>query len=127
MDTADVNEEADWFSACLRLVVLIEHEGATHYADSVVLFHASTWDAAFARALELGRGLETSYRNSDGQEVRWRLASVLTLDHLGPELPDGAEVHWRTKDLAAAREAIAFDVALEPEKSRPGQSGVRPN
>ena len=46
---------------------------------------ASDWDSAFQRALEIGRGLERSYSNSDGEQVTWRLRETRTLDEIGGE------------------------------------------
>ncbi len=61
-----------WFSARVRIVVLIEGSGAVHYDDSVFVFKSRNWNTAKTRALELGRSLETTYRNRDGEEVQLR-------------------------------------------------------
>lgn len=114
--------DREWFSASVRLVVLMEHAGGTEFVDSVLLMRARDWDDAIARALESGRKLETSYRNVRGERVDWRLAETLTLDQLGQELPDDAEVYSRAHE--APRGMIPFDAVFSPEESRPGHAGV---
>jgi len=47
-----------WFGTRIRLVCLIEPQGATRYMDSVLLLRAIDDDAAFQRALALGRARE---------------------------------------------------------------------
>ena len=109
-----------WYSSKVRLVVLMEKQGATRYSDSVFLFRAEDFDQAFQRALELGRAQEEEYVGGEGEKVRWRLKEVVSLDVLGDEL-DGAEVYSEPVSLAPG-EAYAFDVAFEPEKSQPTQT-----
>jgi hypothetical protein len=111
---------AQWFSACLRLLVLVD--GAPqHYADSLVVIRAADWDAAFNRALDVGRNLERSYTNSEGEPVEWRLKEILTLDEIGDELTDGREVYFTRTPLPDGEpDARTF----RPEESRPTQSGV---
>ena len=82
-----------WFSASLRLVVLIESAGAADVVTSVVVFQADDWSSAHERALELGRGQESSYIGGTGEAVQWRLEKVETLDLLGEGIEDGREVY----------------------------------
>jgi hypothetical protein len=109
-----------WFSCKLRMVVLLEKQGATRHADSVFLFRAEDFDAAFQRALELGRAEEDDYIGGEGEKVRWRLKEIISLDILGEEL-DGAEVYSEPVALAAG-ETYNFDASFEPEKSKPTQT-----
>jgi hypothetical protein len=76
--------------------------GPTRYEDSVVIFRAQDWDAAFRRALEIGRGMEVAYRNGDGVSVEKRLVEIRTLDELGDELSDGREVWCAPAEVATA-------------------------
>jgi Domain of unknown function (DUF4288) len=110
-----------WWSASLRLVVLVAGEPSDE-AESVVLVRApeADWDAAFNRALEVGRGMEHAYANPDGDEVSWRLRAVHTLDELGAAVEDGREVYFVSRPAASG----ARPADLQPEKDRPAQSGV---
>lgn len=112
-----------WFSAMLRLVVLVEGEGATRRTRSVVVFRASDWPEAKQRALDLGRSMERSYVGGTGEAVRWRLETVETLDMLGDAITDGREVYSEPVELGS-EDVIEFNQAFEPETSDPGQSGV---
>ena len=114
--------EAAWYSACFRVVCLIEGIGAVDEARPVHIFQASDWDQALARAFELGGTHEQEYVNADGAAVRWRFAQVLTLDQF--ELADGAEVY---STLAAVPLPLPFDTAFEPKSVTPAQaSRTRP-
>ena len=108
-----------WYSATLRLGCLIEPNGLTRYMDSVHVFQASDYDAALQRALQIGRTHEESYVNGDGAQVKWRLASVVTLDLLGDFIQDGAEVCSGPVDTT---ETVPFDHVFIPEESNPTQS-----
>jgi hypothetical protein len=112
-----------WFSACVRLAVLVEGIGINSYWQSVFVFRSSTRDEAFVRALELGLSLETTYPNAEGHEVRWRLAEVQTLDELASDDIDGAEVY---SEPFAPRpdEEIPFDADFRPEERQPLYSGI---
>lgn len=107
----------------LRLVVLVEDEGAVRLARSVVVFRADDWQVAKQRAVEVGRSLERTYVGGAGKEVRWRLQEIETLDELGDSLEDGREVYSEPVELNGAAPP-AFDAVFEPVQSQPGQSGV---
>ncbi|HVF06820.1 MAG TPA: DUF4288 domain-containing protein [Frankiaceae bacterium] len=113
-----------WFSAMLRFAVLVEGVGMTSFARSLVVFQAPDWPEAKARALELGRRLETSYRNGAGAGVRWRLTEVETLDLLGDTITDGREVYSEPMAVPADAAPTAFDTDFDPASSEPTQSGV---
>jgi Domain of unknown function (DUF4288) len=108
-----------WFSALLRFRVVID-DGDWDFEDSVVVFRAADWDAAFDRALAVGRGMEASYQNADGERVQHRLVAVRTLDQLGEELVDGREVYSTRASFAQ----LPVVDPLRPEESEPKQSGV---
>jgi len=112
-----------WFSAMLRFVILVENEGATDLSRSVLVFRAEDFAEAKQRALDLGRSMETTYRGGTGQEVRWRLETIETLDLLGDTITDGREI-YSEPTKAPAGMAIPFDAKFDPANSTPGQSGV---
>ena len=111
-----------WFSASLRLVILVEgHQESSLLNEIVHVFQAEDWKPAFERAVELGKAHETEYVNGDGERVRWRLDRVLTLDLLSGEQLDGAEVYSALSDIEPG---IAFDTLFRPESHQPGQTGI---
>ena len=112
---------SSWFSARVRLVLLIEGAGARGYADSVFVFRAADFDDAFQRALALGRKQEQEYVGGEGKRVRRRLKEVISLDILRADDLDGAEVYSEPVDLAAG-EASNFDQVFTPEASKPTQT-----
>ncbi len=108
-----------WFSASLRFLIAVD-KSDREYEDSVVVFRAAEWDSAFARALEIGRQMEESYRNVQGEPVTKRLLAISTLDQLDNELIDGREVYC-TRGSLVSNELVAEP---RPEESKPRQSGV---
>ena len=110
-----------WFSTKVRLVCLIESIGAHRYMDSVYLFQSADFEAAFTRALELGRSQEKSYLNADNQQVVWKLKEVVSLDNIAAKSLDGAEVYSEPVDLGDD-ESIPFYSEFHPEKSQPTQT-----
>jgi hypothetical protein len=112
-----------WFSAMLRFVILVADEGATDLSRSVVVFRAEDFSDAKQRALDLGRTMESTYQGGTGQEVRWRLEAVETLDLLGDAITDGREVYSEPMERPAGR-TIPFDAEFDPSNTAPGQSGV---
>lgn len=109
----------------VRLVVVNEVTGAQHYARSLHVLRSTGWDAAKARAIELGRAHEREYQNADGQRVAWRLVDVETLD-LVPDAGhlDGREVYAEFSDLDALGRELSFSSPLDPEGSEPTQTGI---
>jgi hypothetical protein len=108
-----------WYSAALRLCVIIGGIELVDQVRSVVVFRADDFDDALTRSLEVGRRLECTFTNGDGKEVRWALASVETLDELGDVITDGREIY--SEPLGAGDGIVP---ALSPERSTPTQSGV---
>jgi hypothetical protein len=116
-----MHDESSWFSAKLRIAVLIESVGLWEWMEVVHLFRASGFDTAFGRALALGRTHEQEYPNERGQRVRWRLARVETLNMIRDEDLDGAEVH---SEFVAGKdsEEPEFDTVFDPESHTPSQT-----
>ena len=79
-----------WYSSGLWLVIEVEGDGAMDLMRSVVVFRAKDFDDAGRRALTLGLEMEANYLNEFGQEVRWRLKQVETVDQLGGGSPVAA-------------------------------------
>ena len=114
-----IQSGGSWFSARVRLVAFAEGRGATHQMECIHVFRGADWDAAFQRALELGRSHEEEYVNADGALVRWRLAEVVSLDMLRSDDLDGAEVYSEISDIPPGGERSA---EIAPERSQPTQT-----
>jgi len=112
-----------WFSAMLRFVVLLERDGAVDLSRSVIVFRAEDWPEAKDRAVVLGHAMERTYLNGDGEEVRWRLEAVETLDLLGDSITDGREIYSEPLPISDGL-VIPFEAEFDPRSSDPGQSGV---
>jgi hypothetical protein len=56
-----------WFAASLVLAVINEHGGLWKRATSVVLLRATDFDDAFSVACDVGRGMEQTDLNGDGE------------------------------------------------------------
>jgi hypothetical protein len=114
--------DMNWYSACIRLVWIIESDGGVAYQDSVCLFLASDWDSAKDKALRKGRSLERTYENVDGKMVRFALVRLVTLD-LIEQIVDGVEVYSQPVDLNLAdARPMTFDQTFTPESFEPTQS-----
>jgi hypothetical protein len=114
-----------YFSATLlyRVIVDTPRPRRRHLCDeTVIVFRARDYDAAFARALVLGRARETTYRNGDGQRVRWLLAEIRTLDQIGATL-DGAQVLGGLRH-EMADQPLGPRTRFRPEQSKPVQTGA---
>lgn len=71
-------------------------KGKTLYDRQVKVLRASTHEAAYQRALELGKGENHSYKNSTGEKVFWRFAGLGNLGVLqDKEILDGTEIYGR--------------------------------
>lgn len=110
-----------WFSTNVRLICLIETLGSHRYNDSVFVFKSKDFDTAFQRALELGRSLESEFMNGDDQKVLWRLKEIISIDQIGDEFLDGAEVYSEPVEIPE-NEMTDFSAQFEPEKSEPTQT-----
>lgn len=70
--------------------------GRTLYDRQVKVLRAATHEAAYQRALKLGKGENHSYKNSAGEKVVWRFLGLGNLELLREkEIVDGTEVYSR--------------------------------
>ena len=116
-----------WYSAVL---VLRSHVGAGSDAEAVLdhqvrLIAAADPEAAYASAIQLGKREEHSYRNAEGQEVRWEFVGLHDLVELIEPPANGAEVYsWLTghSDQAGVRPKPQLAVfRVEAEARRKAQ------
>ena len=107
-----------WFRARLRWAVMADGgEGLRHWEEADCFFRSVDWDAAFARALSIGRDRQRA-RDEDTQYVETRLAAVVTLDCLGED-PNVLEGQSVTIPPSAP---VQFDHVFRPEEAIPPPS-----
>lgn len=65
----------------------------------VRIVRAPNAKSAYARAIHLGEGENSTYKNRDGQAVTWEFLGLSELDHVEEgQLGDGGELFsWRTR------------------------------
>ena len=112
----------NYYSARLHVVSIVDDpdqlQERSYLCDyPFVLFLATDDDAAFMRALELGKQRESEYMNADGQRVRWRLRAVEFIWKLGTEI-NGIEV-GSILDEYRPDVALTFDTVFSPETEIP--------
>lgn len=113
-----------WYSAKIRIVHAVEGSVYDTFDDQVRTFRSTDFDAAFARAIEIGRAQESNFVNGDGRRTQWRLADVVALNLLGSgELGDAIDVHSEPAPMQDA-DRVPFDTVFHPELSEPETTGV---
>jgi hypothetical protein len=106
---------------------MVERSGIRSWEEGVYLFRSESREAAFQRALEIGEGGQSGGEEEIRRRTRWvetRLAEVVALDCLGPELSEEEEpleVHWIR---LPATEKIAFEHRFEPAQRTPPRSST---
>ena len=114
-----------WYRARIRWAEMVVGRGSGHWEEGLYLFRSQDRAAAFQRALEIGAGGQSGGEEETRRRTRWvetRLAEVVALDCLGPELKEEEEpleVHWIRMP---AVERIAFDHKFEPAKKAPPEA-----
>lgn len=106
-----------WFHARLRWAVVVDGERLRHWEESDCFFRGADSEAAFARALEIGRRRQGGH-DEDTVYVETRLAAVVTLDCLGA---DPGVMESTTVALAPA-EPVRLDPGFRPEEVFPPPS-----
>lgn len=110
-----------WYSARLRFAILTDRQGLQRYLDSVILLRAVSREKAFARALEQGKQREQNYRNDDGLGVRWRLASIVSLDEIAEQSLNGTEILAMPVEPEELSQ-FGRDHEFQPESSVPAET-----
>ena len=71
-------------------------KGKSLYDRQIKVLRASTHEAAYQRALKLGKEENHSYKNSSGEKVFWQFAGLGNLEMLqDKKISDGTEVYSR--------------------------------
>ncbi|MGE0426118.1 MAG: DUF4288 domain-containing protein [Reyranellaceae bacterium] len=119
-----VDEGVSWYSAKLRMIRMIDGPVDDMFDDQIHMFRSTDFDAALARAIELGREQETIFVNGCDQRTQWRLAEVVSLSLLGSgTLGDAIRVHSEPAPMGDD-DRVPFDTVFHPERSNPESTGV---
>jgi hypothetical protein len=111
-----------WYRARILWAEMVEGRGIRNWEEGLYLFRSEDREAAFQRALEIGEGGQSGGEEETRRRTRrveTRLAEVVALDCLGPELKEEEEpleVHWMR---LPATEKIAFEHKFAPTKKLP--------
>jgi hypothetical protein len=118
------DDGVSWYSAKLRMIRVIDEPIDDMFDDRVYTFRSTDFDAAFDRAIAIGRDQESSFVNWDGDRVQWRLAEILSLNLLGAgELGGAIDVHSEPAPMGETDRA-PFDTVFHPDRSQPKSTGV---
>ena len=106
--------EERWFSAVLILKSRVASELPDRSLADIQyrILRAPDAEAAYVRALAIGRSEEHSYQNSEGREVSWSFIGLRDLRELPDGQPsDGSEVysqiaHSDPKELVVPKERL---------------------
>jgi hypothetical protein len=110
----------DYYAARLLVVCLVDDSEPRkrHTCDyQFMVFRARDYNHAFERALELGRAQQTIHKNAKGQNVRWVLARIEEIKHLGRKI-DGCEV-GSLLDTFRSDKPISFRHRFQPAQHPP--------
>ena len=87
-----------WYVAELIVVCRVRKssKGKALYDCQIKVLRADDHEAAYRRALQLGKNENHSYKNSADETVYWRFAGLANLQELlDEEISDGTEIHSR--------------------------------
>lgn len=126
---AHVPTDAEWFLAQMVLEIRVAGSKRNVVHVNLVLIHAGSPEAAFKRAISIGKRGNSSYVNGLGKRVTVRFRGLRELDVIHDPLEDGCEVMF-TERLGVTEKGIRkllrpkrdLEVFL-PVRDRPG----RPN
>ena len=102
-------------------VLVLQSRGGNRADDPIVdhqvrIVRAATAKVAYDRAVRLGEGENSTYKNDEGQTVTWEFVGLSELDRLDEaQLQDGGEIFsWRTRGSAAEFVKNKVELTAEP-------------
>jgi hypothetical protein len=87
-----IPKDSKWFLADIIIEIKIENEPRNVVQTNIVLVRADSTEEAYAKAIELGKEGETSYKNSDNNIVSMIFRGLRELNVIHDELEHGAEL-----------------------------------
>jgi hypothetical protein len=94
---AHVPKDAEWFLADLVQEIRVAGSRRNIVHINYVIIRARSPEAAYARALSIGKRSEMSYENLDGKKVTIRFRGLGNLDAIYDPLGDECEIMYREK------------------------------
>lgn len=109
--------EKQWYRADIEWAVMVEgKEGLREWQESVYLYQCEDREAAFQKALAIGRRDRHLHCHEEGRRwVETRLARIAVLEELGSN-PDEIEVYL---GFRRATERLPFEHEFDPEGTVP--------
>jgi hypothetical protein len=109
--------QRQWYQAEIQWAVMVEgKQGLRDWEESVYLFQAEGRDAAFQKALEIGRRDRHLHGHDEGRLwVETRLARIAVLEELGAN-PTEIEIY---RGIRRATERLPFEHEFDPEGTVP--------
>ena len=109
--------DRQWYQAEIQWAVMVEgKQGLRDWEESVYLFQAEGRDAAFQKALEIGRRDRHLHGHDEGRLwVETRLARIAVLEELGAN-PTEIEIY---RGIRRATERLPFEHEFDPEGTTP--------
>ena len=95
----------EWYKARIRWAEMVEGYGIRNWEEGLYLYRSENRETAFQQALEIGEGGQSGGEEENRRRTRWvetRLAEVVALDCLGPELRAEEETAGGALDSAAS-------------------------
>ncbi len=128
-DMAHVPDDAEWFLAEIVEEIRVAGSKRNIVHMNFVIVHAPSPEAAYVRAVKIGKEGDTSYMNERGKQVTIRFRGLRNLDVIYDPLEDGCEIMYMEKlgvTEKGIRKLVRTKRELEvflPIRGRPG----RPN
>ncbi len=128
---AYVPKDAEWFLAELVEEIRVAGSKRNIVHINYVLIHAKSPQAAFARAVVLGKRGAISYLNEMGKKVTKRFRGLRNLDVIYDPLEDGCEIMFEErlglsekgiKKLVRAKRQLELFQSIRERRGRPNYS-----
>lgn len=94
---AYVPKDAEWFLAELVEEIRVAGSKRNIVHINYIIIHARSPQAAYARAMSIGKRCGTSYENTHGKKVTIRFRGLSNLDVIYDPLGDECEIMYREK------------------------------
>ncbi|MBA3873805.1 MAG: DUF4288 domain-containing protein [Anaerolineae bacterium] len=125
-----MSEKQYWYIATLVIAIKVEDVGDDvdpTCEEQIRAIRAPNAEAAYEKALQIGKSEETAYLNMYGQTVTWTFVGLDDLDELDNRMHDGVEIrsrlfgHLTPTSLVRAK----ADLSVFAAESNPDGRGYR--
>jgi hypothetical protein len=117
----------NWYVATLIVQCRVADQAPSTCDEPIRLVLAADADAAYDKAIWLGKGEEVSYLNMYGEEVRWEFVGLENLEMLEDDLHDRVEIRSRLFACGdpTSRVTAKADLSVFAARSNPHSSEYR--